>query len=85
VRALRSQLPETPLVASGGIRSGVEVAKAVALGADLCGLALPFLEAADRSRAAVDELIDRLEAGLRIAMFASGCAALGELRLALER
>ncbi len=84
VRALRERFPSTPLVASGGVRSGVDIAKALALGADLCGLALPFLEAASISRAAVDELIGTLIDGLRIAMFATGSARISALRSALD-
>jgi len=72
-----------PLIASGGVRTGVDVARAIALGADLCGLALPFLQAATESRAAVDELIGALVEGLRIAMFATGSASLAGLRRAL--
>lgn len=83
VRSLRAELPDVPLIASGGIRSGVEIAKAIALGADLCGLALPFLAAANESPQAVAALIDSLVAGLRIAMFATGSAKLPALRAAL--
>ncbi len=83
VRALRSTFPTLPLIASGGLRSGVHIAKALALGADLCGLALPFLEAANESDAAVDELVDALVEGLRIAMFATGSARVADLRDAL--
>ena len=83
VRALRERFPAMPLVASGGVRTGVDIARALALGADLCGLALPFLEAASTSRAAVDELIATLVEGLRIAMFATGSATLDGLRRAL--
>ncbi len=84
VRALRERFPSVPLIASGGVRSGVDIARAVALGADLCGLALPFLQAASVSREAVDELIATLIDGLRIAMFATGSASLAGLRRALE-
>lgn len=83
VRSLRERFPLLPLIASGGVRTGVDIARAVALGADLCGLALPFLQAADTSRAAVDELVQVLVDGLRIAMFATGSATLAGLRRAL--
>jgi isopentenyl-diphosphate delta-isomerase len=83
VRALRERFPSMPLIASGGVRTGVDIARAIALGADLCGLALPFLEAATVSRAAVDDLIAALVEGLRIAMFATGSAGLTSLRRAL--
>jgi isopentenyl-diphosphate delta-isomerase len=81
--AVRAALPNVPLVASGGIRDGVQVAKALALGADLAGLALPFLRAADESDAAVAALIDELVTALRIAVFASGARTIAGLRDAL--
>ena len=81
--AVRRALPEVPLVASGGIRHGVQIAKALALGADLAGLALPFLRAADESDAAVATLIDELITALRIAVFATGSRGVGGLRDAL--
>ena len=81
--AVRAALPTVPLVASGGIRDGVQVAKALALGADLAGLALPFLRAADESDAAVATLIDELVTALRIAVFASGSRTVADLRDAL--
>ena len=52
-RDLRLAFPHAPLVASGGVRTGIDVAKAIAIGADLCGMALPFLEPATRSAQAV--------------------------------
>ena len=81
--ALRAALPDVPLVASGGIRDGVQVAKALALGADLAGLALPFLRAADESDAAVAALIDELVTALRIALFVTGSRRIAGLRDAL--
>jgi len=81
--ALRAALPSVPLIASGGIRDGVQIAKALALGADLAGLALPFLRAADESDGAVASLIDELVTGLRIAMFATASRRVADLREAL--
>ena len=83
--ALRAAHPEAALIASGGIRSGIEVAKALALGANLAGIGLPLLEPATRSSEAVCEVLEDLIEGLRIAMFASGCARIEDLPQALER
>ena len=77
---IRSILPEIPLIASGGLRNGLEVAKVIALGADLAGLALPFLQAADQSPEALSQLIDCLKAELTTALFCTGAANLSQLR-----
>ena len=66
--------------ASGGIRNGVDAAKALALGADLVGMAHPFLVAAAESADAVIELGGVLRDQLRIAMFAIGAGNLSKLR-----
>ena len=68
------------LFASGGIRSGQDVAKCVALGADLVGLAAPFLKKAVLSAEDVAEEMDILATELRITMFCSGAADLAALR-----
>ncbi len=82
-RTLRAAFPELPLVASGGVRSGVDVAKALALGADLAGIGLPLLEPATRSAEAAADALEQIVSGLRIAMFASGCRRPSDLRDAL--
>jgi isopentenyl-diphosphate Delta-isomerase len=77
---IREQYQDLPLIASGGLRNGMEVAKAIALGSDLGGLAFPFLQAASESEAAVDELIELLIAELKTVLFCTGNANLSELK-----
>ena len=80
VRQVKQDSPGTPLIASGGLRNGVELAKCIALGADLCGMAGPFLKAADESGEMVQRLTERIRAELKIAMFATGSKRLADLR-----
>lgn len=82
VAEVRRALPEATIIASGGVRSGVDVAKAIALGANLAGQAKPLLDAAldPRGVEAVAEAIGATIAELRIAMFCTGCADLAALR-----
>jgi isopentenyl-diphosphate delta-isomerase len=62
-------------VASGGIRSGLDIAKALALGARLCGVAAPLIRADAAGRAAaMGELLDDLVEGLRLTMLACGAS-----------
>lgn len=69
------------LIASGGIRTGLEVAKAVALGAHVAGVALPVLRAHRTEGAAgASRYLERLVAGLRIAMVLTGSPGLDALR-----
>lgn len=82
VRQVRAEMnvPGLPIFASGGMRSGQEIAKAVALGADLVGLASPFLKRVMESTEAVVEEMEILEAEMRIAMFCAGVADVAALR-----
>jgi isopentenyl-diphosphate Delta-isomerase len=82
LRRVRAELgqPQLPIFASGGIRTGQEIAKCVALGAELVGLASPFLKRAVESTAAVVEEMEILVAELRIAMFCSAAGDLAGLR-----
>jgi len=76
----RAAAPGEPLIASGGILGGLDVAKALALGADLAGIAGPFLRAADRGEESAAELARELIETLRIAMFCSGARRVVDLR-----
>ncbi|MFL5803863.1 MAG: type 2 isopentenyl-diphosphate Delta-isomerase [Roseiflexaceae bacterium] len=82
IRQVRVALPDITLIGSGGIRSGVDIAKAIVLGADLAGTAKPALSTAvdDRGAAAVIEGLQAYIDELRIAMFCSGCGDLAALR-----
>jgi isopentenyl-diphosphate Delta-isomerase len=77
---VREVSPTIPLIASGGLRTGLDVAKTIGLGADLAGMALPFLNAANESEAALHELVGILQAELTTAMFCTGSANLMALR-----
>ena len=76
----RAELPSLPLIASGGIRNGIEAAKCIALGANLAGSAHPFLKAASVSLEATIKEIRLMALQMRIAMFAAGAGSLAELR-----
>jgi isopentenyl-diphosphate delta-isomerase len=77
IRAIASRIP---LIASGGLRTGLDVATAIALGADLAGMAFPFLQAANTSDEALHELVNLLRMELATVMFCTGCNNLTALR-----
>lgn len=79
LRQLSEFRDQITLIASGGIRNGVDMAKAVVLGASLCGLASPFLEAATRSADDVVAIIERLRREFTTAMFLLGAASIDKL------
>lgn len=72
--------PTIPLIASGGLRNGLDGAKAIALGADLVGFAYPFLKAANESSQALEELVQLLVAELTTVLFCTGNANFAELQ-----
>jgi isopentenyl-diphosphate Delta-isomerase len=77
---IRAIAPDIPLIASGGLRTGLDVAKAIALGADLAGLAWSFLQAAHESEAALETLADILIAEIMTVLFCTGNVTLNGLR-----
>ncbi len=80
ITAVRSISPDIPLIASGGLRNGLEIAKTIALGADLAGLAFPFLQAASESEAALLALTDGLISEITTVLFCTGNATLSALK-----
>lgn len=66
---VRKNFADVPLIASGGLRNGLEVAKAIALGANLAGLAFPFLQAAHQSEASLEEFTNTLIAEIKTVLF----------------
>ncbi len=71
---------DVTLIASGGIRSGVDMAKAIILGASICGMARPFLTPAMESTDAVRKVIRRIKREFVTAMFLLGCKNIEELK-----
>lgn len=80
VRYAAAGAPQLPVIASGGLRDGIDIAKCIALGAIMGGIAGPFLKAASESVEAVDQLIRELTAQVRIAMLCSGADSIAALQ-----
>jgi isopentenyl-diphosphate delta-isomerase len=76
----RRAVPDLPLIASGGIRNGLEIAKCIALGACLAGIAGPLLHAAVKGSGAVEKDLLSLINELRVAMFAAGARDVASLQ-----
>ena len=82
IREVRTSCPGTPIIASGGIRDGLDCAKAIRLGADMTGIAAGLLTPALEGHAALARSLSGIVEQLRIASFCTGSRSLNELRTA---
>ena len=82
ISMVRKQSDQLGLIASGGLRNGLDIARSLRLGADMTAIAQPFLEPALKSSEAVIETIDILSEQLRRAMFLTGSRDLKQLQSA---
>jgi len=74
------QSVKLPIIASGGVRSGIDVAKALALGASLAGMALPILPSAIKGQKEVKRVLQLVLEELRNAMFLVGAGSVREMK-----
>ena len=82
ISMVRKQSDQLGLIASGGLRNGLDIARSLRLGADMTAIAQPFLEPALKSSEAVIATIDILSEQLRRAMFLTGSRDLKQLQSA---
>ncbi|MBW4665711.1 MAG: type 2 isopentenyl-diphosphate Delta-isomerase [Chroococcus sp. CMT-3BRIN-NPC107] len=80
ITSIRSVAKEVPLIASGGLRHGLDIAKTLALGANIGGMALPFLAAATESEDALYSLVEVLMAEITTVLFCTGNASVEQLK-----
>ncbi|AIF42305.1 type 2 isopentenyl-diphosphate Delta-isomerase [Virgibacillus sp. SK37] len=78
--SVKSKLPDIPLVASGGMKTGVDAAKAITIGADVVGYARQLLQAATESTELVERKMQQIELELMMTMFGIGVKTLDELK-----
>lgn len=78
--SVRSRLEGVPVVASGGMKTGLDAAKAITIGADLIGFARQLLESATKTADKVVQTMDQIELELKMAMFGIGARTLPELK-----
>src|SRR5699024_5616919 len=78
--SVRSRLSDVPLVASGGMKTGLDAAKAITIGADVIGFARKLLQAATESVEAVVQTMEQIELELKMTMFGIGARTLVDLK-----
>jgi isopentenyl-diphosphate delta-isomerase len=80
VSIVEAKVADLPLISTGGVRTGLDMARALALGATLVGIGFPFLKAASQSFDAVCELLETVVAELKVAMQLSGADSIEQLQ-----
>ena len=80
LRLMKPYRNEMKMIASGGIRSGIDMAKSIILGASLCGVARPFLNPARESSDEVRKVIRRLKKEFTTAMFLLGAGDIADIK-----
>ncbi len=79
IHLVKQHVPRMTILASGGLRDGIDIAKCIALGATAGGIAGPFLKAATQSLEASIQAVETVKQQLKIAMFATGARDLKSL------
>jgi isopentenyl-diphosphate delta-isomerase len=88
IHNVKQAAPDLTIFASGGIRNGLDIAKSIALGATLGGMASPFLKAAVKSTQDTVQTIAEIKRQIQVCMFAAGAGDLTQLKqteLALDQ
>ena len=78
---VRSAVPEMTIFASGGLKDGLDIAKCIALGATLGGMAGQFLKAAAVSTRSVVQMMELTKRQIQVTMFATGAGTLHDLSM----
>src|SRR5213082_2060729 len=80
IAVVEASTAQLPLISTGGVRNGLDMARALALGATLVGMGFPFLEAASESYEKVCELLEAVIAQLKVAMQLSGARSIADMK-----
>ncbi|MEM3403904.1 MAG: type 2 isopentenyl-diphosphate Delta-isomerase [Nitrososphaeria archaeon] len=75
-----AQNVKIPLISSGGVRSGLDIAKSLVLGAKYGAMALPVLKSVKKSKLDLSSFVDQLLFEFKTAMFLTGCRSVTELK-----
>ncbi len=84
IQQVATAVPQLPIIASGGLRNGIDIAKSIALGADIAGMAGTLLKAAAVSADETSSAIHRINREIKITMFAAGIPDISDLKHTLK-